>query len=234
MDQGRDQRQLRLSRRHQHRRQGAVPRLGLSARLPRHAKRAQRRLEYTTPMSFTQSFVTGGVFHRSPNGLQGGIAWDWLHDERNNGVDLAQVRTELSLVTCGCHECGLMTSFHTERSPFQTGTTGGKPRPRSSQRSRRRTSTCSSIGCTVAAAARAVSSAVSMTTRTASLAPISCYLWCRLLEPAVGIHLSDSGQQRRHARLAARSLERGASIWSGTGRATPANATRTRTGRCLT
>ena len=68
--------------------------------------------------SFTQSFVTGGVFHRSPNGLQGGVAWDWLHDERNNGVDLAQVRTELSLVTCGCHECGLMASFHSDNKTF--------------------------------------------------------------------------------------------------------------------
>jgi Family of unknown function (DUF6666) len=65
-----------------------------------------------TDHSFSQSFVTGGVFHRSPNGIQGGAAWDWLHDERSNGIDLAQLRTELSLVTCGCHECGAMASFH--------------------------------------------------------------------------------------------------------------------------
>jgi hypothetical protein len=61
---------------------------------------------------FTQQFVTAGVFHRTPDGLQGGIAWDWMHDERNGSIDLAQVRAELSLVTCGCHECGAMASFH--------------------------------------------------------------------------------------------------------------------------
>jgi hypothetical protein len=75
--------------------------------------------------SFMQSFVTAGVFHRSPNGLQGGVAWDWLHDERNNGVNLAQVRTEVSLVTCGCHECGAMASFHLNDDKFSLTQTEG-------------------------------------------------------------------------------------------------------------
>jgi hypothetical protein len=68
--------------------------------------------------SFTQSFVTGGVFHRTPNGLQGGLAWDWLHDERNGGADFTQVRGELSLVNCGCHECGVMGSIHLNDKKF--------------------------------------------------------------------------------------------------------------------
>jgi hypothetical protein len=75
---------------------------------------------------FTQSFVTAGFFHRTPEGLQGGVAWDWMHDERNSGLDLAQLRAEVSLVTCGCHECGVLTAFHLNDHRFQTGTTGGE------------------------------------------------------------------------------------------------------------
>ena len=76
--------------------------------------------------AFTQSFVTAGLFHRTPDGLQGGVAWDWMHDERNQGVDLAQFRAELSFVTCGCHECGVTTAFHLNDRQFQIGTTGGE------------------------------------------------------------------------------------------------------------
>jgi hypothetical protein len=75
--------------------------------------------------SFTQSFVTGGVFHRTPNGLQGGIAWDWLHDERNDGADFTQLRGELSLVNCGCHECGVMGSIHLNDKKFTVAESEG-------------------------------------------------------------------------------------------------------------
>jgi hypothetical protein len=68
--------------------------------------------------AFTQSFVTAGIFHRTPNGLQGGVAWDWLHDERHGGADFTQLRGELSLVNCGCHECGVMGSIHLNENKF--------------------------------------------------------------------------------------------------------------------
>jgi hypothetical protein len=61
---------------------------------------------------FTQTFMTGGLFHRSRNGLQGGVAWDLLSDERSGTVEFEQVRGEVSLVNNGCHEWGGMIAFH--------------------------------------------------------------------------------------------------------------------------
>ncbi len=46
----------------------------------------------------TQTFVTGALYHRPAcrQGLQYGLAFDWLHDEFYDNFDVAQVRGEIS------------------------------------------------------------------------------------------------------------------------------------------
>jgi hypothetical protein len=67
----------------------------------------------------TQQFVTFGLFQRAKNGIQFGIAWDMLRDERWDAVDFHQLRGELSLVDRGCHEIGLAAAVHlNEHEPF--------------------------------------------------------------------------------------------------------------------
>ncbi|MGL4514558.1 MAG: DUF6666 family protein [Lacipirellulaceae bacterium] len=47
--------------------------------------------------SHTQQFVTGGLFHRKPVGLQYGVVYDWMQDERQGTADFGQVRGLLSI-----------------------------------------------------------------------------------------------------------------------------------------
>jgi len=63
------------------------------------------------PNSHTQHFVTAGIFQRAKDGLQGGIAWDMLRDERFTSVDFHQLRGELSFIDRGCHELGVAVAF---------------------------------------------------------------------------------------------------------------------------
>lgn len=59
-----------------------------------------------TSESRNQLFLTAGGFRRVDWGLQGGLAFDYLHDEWDYSVDLAQLRGELSYVLpCG-HDIG--------------------------------------------------------------------------------------------------------------------------------
>jgi hypothetical protein len=58
-----------------------------------------------------QQFATAGLFHRSCNGLQGGVVWDHLNDERFSSLGYNQLRSELSLISCGTHEYGLSATF---------------------------------------------------------------------------------------------------------------------------
>jgi len=60
----------------------------------------------------TQQFVTVGLFRRAQNGVQLGIAWDMLRDERWGAIDFHQLRTELALIDRGCHEFGLTVAAH--------------------------------------------------------------------------------------------------------------------------
>jgi hypothetical protein len=67
----------------------------------------------------TQQFVTIGFFERAKNGIQFGLAWDMLRDERWDAVDFHQLRGELSLIDRGCHEIGLAAAVHlNEHEPF--------------------------------------------------------------------------------------------------------------------
>jgi hypothetical protein len=60
----------------------------------------------------TQQFVTVGLFRRAQNGVQLGLAWDMLRDERFGAVDFHQLRGELSMIDRGCHEFGLSIAAH--------------------------------------------------------------------------------------------------------------------------
>jgi hypothetical protein len=53
-----------------------------------------------TDESRDQVFVTAGWFRRCDMGFQGGIVFDWLHDEWDYEVDLSQLRAELSWKCC--------------------------------------------------------------------------------------------------------------------------------------
>jgi hypothetical protein len=64
------------------------------------------------PNSHTQHFVTAGIFQRARDGLQGGVAWDMLRDERFNSIDFHQLRGELSFIDRGCHELGVAAAIH--------------------------------------------------------------------------------------------------------------------------
>lgn len=60
----------------------------------------------------TQQFLTAGVFQRAKTGIQGGIVWDMLRDERWDAVDFHQVRAELAMIENGCHEIGVSATVH--------------------------------------------------------------------------------------------------------------------------
>lgn len=58
-----------------------------------------------------QYFLTAGVFERVPCGFQWGVAWDWMHDEYLDNIDLFQLRAELSLVNVAGHEIGFLSTI---------------------------------------------------------------------------------------------------------------------------
>jgi hypothetical protein len=55
---------------------------------------------------FNQSFVTAGLFHRQKEGFNFGVVWDALIDERGRSQNFHQIRSEFSVVGCGCNEIG--------------------------------------------------------------------------------------------------------------------------------
>jgi Family of unknown function (DUF6666) len=57
-----------------------------------------------------QTFATAGLFHRQCEGLQFGVVWDMLNDERWHARHFHQIRTELGVVN-GCHEIGFDTTI---------------------------------------------------------------------------------------------------------------------------
>ncbi|MBW8883947.1 MAG: hypothetical protein JF612_04045 [Planctomycetia bacterium] len=66
---------------------------------------------FFTPDSREQIFLTTGLFRRVDWGFQGGLVFDYLHDEWDYSADLAQLRGELSWLcpgapSCGCNEIG--------------------------------------------------------------------------------------------------------------------------------
>ena len=68
--------------------------------------------------SHTQEFTTLALFHRTRDGIQGGVAWDMLSDERFGTQDFHQLRGELSLIDRGCHELGAAVAIHLNEHEF--------------------------------------------------------------------------------------------------------------------
>ncbi len=56
--------------------------------------------------SRNQMFATAGLFRRVDYGFQGGVVFDYLHDQWIERVDLAQLRGELSFLFSPAHEIG--------------------------------------------------------------------------------------------------------------------------------
>jgi hypothetical protein len=66
-----------------------------------------------------QVFFTGAVFHRAVCGLlQGGVAFDYVHDNYYESADLKQLRSETSLVFGRVHEIGYWGSYSISRDRF--------------------------------------------------------------------------------------------------------------------
>jgi hypothetical protein len=63
-----------------------------------------------TPEDRTQVFVTTGLFRRVDWGLQWGLVFDYLNDQWDYEVDLAQIRGEIGWRFEGCHEVGFRFS----------------------------------------------------------------------------------------------------------------------------
>ncbi len=64
-----------------------------------------------TEQQHFQQFATAGLFHRQCEGLNFGVVWDMLNDERFHARQFSQIRTEISLIGGGCHEIGFTGIF---------------------------------------------------------------------------------------------------------------------------
>ena len=73
-----------------------------------------------------QFFFTGGLFYPAEWGLQGGVVADYLHDEWDYNLDLAQIRGEMSWVYPCLHEWGFWFAAST-RSDAGTATIDNEP-----------------------------------------------------------------------------------------------------------
>jgi hypothetical protein len=74
--------------------------------------------------SHFQQFATAGLFHRQREGLQFGVVWDMLNDERWHANRYHQMRTSLSVIGCGCHEFGFDTIIGLGGHSFDDGNGG--------------------------------------------------------------------------------------------------------------
>ncbi len=72
-----------------------------------------------------QVFLTGGVFRRTHCGLQGGVVYDYLHDDYYTSNDFHQIRGELSRVCPNGREVGVMAmnGFDSEKAVTVNGLT---------------------------------------------------------------------------------------------------------------
>jgi hypothetical protein len=71
--------------------------------------------------SFLQNFFTAGLFHRQKEGLQFGVVYDAVIDERTHSQNFNQLRTEVSCIGCGCHEFGFDLTFGLNNHKFDDG-----------------------------------------------------------------------------------------------------------------
>lgn len=64
----------------------------------------------------SQHFATIGLFERNPMGLQWGVVWDFLHDERQGANDYGQVRGEIGFKNCTSREFGFMFAVNSNKN----------------------------------------------------------------------------------------------------------------------
>lgn len=88
---------------------------GLGAQLGFRAVQSDLAESYLFNDNRIQYFLTTGLFYRQPDnhGWQGGVVWDWLHDDFYVQADVAQLRGEVSWIACGHHEIGFWTALST-------------------------------------------------------------------------------------------------------------------------
>jgi hypothetical protein len=69
-----------------------------------------------------QTFATAGMFHRALDcGLQGGVVFDYVHDNYYEQADLKQIRNETSWVFGPKHEIGYWGAYGINLERFQLG-----------------------------------------------------------------------------------------------------------------
>lgn len=91
---------------------GAAMPFGLAGQLGMRATQNNLDGSLITPDDRTQMFVTGGFFRRVDLGLQGGLVFDYMHQDWDYTSDLNQLRGELSWkMDCG-HEFGFWFAAH--------------------------------------------------------------------------------------------------------------------------
>ncbi|MEQ8848816.1 DUF6666 family protein [Botrimarina sp.] len=73
--------------------------------------------------SHTQQFLTAGLFHRKPVGLQYGVVYDLLQDERQQSVDFGQIRGLVSVTNPRGHEIGFHFARHMNSEVLGQGQT---------------------------------------------------------------------------------------------------------------
>lgn len=69
-----------------------------------------------TSESHHQHFLTAGLFRRACAGLQGGLVYDWMRDERVQAADFSQIRGEVGIVNPRGHEIGFTFGVHIDDS----------------------------------------------------------------------------------------------------------------------
>ncbi|TWT93407.1 hypothetical protein Pla108_39010 [Botrimarina colliarenosi] len=80
--------------------------------------------DLNTDSGHTQQFFTGGLFHRKPVGLQYGVVYDLLQDERQGSMDFGQLRGLISVTNpCG-HEIGFQFASKMNENTVALGTAG--------------------------------------------------------------------------------------------------------------
>ena len=104
---------------------GWLPVPGLGYQLGYRATQSQLQGDSVSNTSegHTQQFVTAGLFRRAAVGLQGGLVYDWLRDERVESADFSQIRGEVGLVNPRGHEVGFTFGIHLDDSELLNGRT---------------------------------------------------------------------------------------------------------------
>lgn len=90
----------------------ALPRVGYQ--IGYRATQSQLHGDATTgdSTSLTQQFFTAGLFHRKQVGLQYGVVYDLLRDERQRAEDFGQIRGLISVTNPRGHEIGFQFAKH--------------------------------------------------------------------------------------------------------------------------